>query len=702
MAMGFKRLRINKKRIAITIFIMAETAFLLFLGEIGLRCLGYGYSTTPFLNKQYQGERWYLLNDRYYSQFINTANCPQSYDTPNAVILSDKKPPKTYRIFLFGGSAAYGWFFPDYNIGNILETLLRNSFKDRRFEVITVAFHAMNSFTMRHLSDACAQLQPDLFLVYMGNNEMVGPYGLQSVLGSKCRSDVVMSGIVSANLWLSDLKLFQLCSAPARELFSRSVQDLRWGGYAGVTEVSDPRLERCYTVFQHNLDHICKVAQQAGAKTVLCTVGYNLRDWRPTISAHRVPLTEKEVKNWDTYYEEGKKYETEQEYEKAIVSYNHALEIDKTYADLLFRLASCYLAQEQYDIARNYFLQAVDHALSFCSANTRINGIIKGTAALLHNDNVVLADTAQALARNNTEGIPGNDCFYDHVHLRFEGNYTIALEVFSRVMDLFHENASIDPLSISAPLTLEECKQRMGYSDGILLDEIHTVQSILTSDTPQPVLPVLTALENRLKQKLANSDEDSILTGYRKALSLDPENAMVRYRLVKYLVSNGCGNETLEDLSILLKRCPCNWHYKSAWISAALEKDRERAFLESEDLAALYSEFSEAQYHAGTIAMYVNDFDRAITHFQTALALNDSKAHYYGALGRAYSCKGDFQKAESAFQTLLKLDASQRSYVMETIQQMISQWENEGDQRKADEGLHMLEQLTQVIPASGG
>ena len=68
-----------------------------------------------------------------------------------------------------------------------LETLLREKYPDKKFEVINVAFTAINSHVILPIARECAAHEGDLWIIYMGNNEMVGPVGAATVFGSQAR-----------------------------------------------------------------------------------------------------------------------------------------------------------------------------------------------------------------------------------------------------------------------------------------------------------------------------------------------------------------------------------------------------------------------------------------------------------------------------------------------------------------------------------
>jgi hypothetical protein len=55
--------------------------------------------------------------------------------------------------------------------------MLHDKYPGLTFEVHTAAMVAINSHAIREIAADCAEHDPDLFILYMGNNEVVGPFG---------------------------------------------------------------------------------------------------------------------------------------------------------------------------------------------------------------------------------------------------------------------------------------------------------------------------------------------------------------------------------------------------------------------------------------------------------------------------------------------------------------------------------------------
>jgi tetratricopeptide (TPR) repeat protein len=108
-----------------------------------------------------------------------------------------------------------------------------------------------------------------------------------------------------------------------------------------------------------------------------------------------------------------------------------ASRIDDGFADLHFQLGGCYLELGRTEEARREFIRARDlDGLRF-RADSQINDAIRAVAADMALRGVRLVDAVHALETSSRSrfGIPGDEFFYEHVHLNFSGNYVIASAV---------------------------------------------------------------------------------------------------------------------------------------------------------------------------------------------------------------------------------------------------------------------------------
>ena len=168
--------------------------------EAGLSALGAGYSTHFFVPNT--GARDDTTNLKFGWRFFP----PRIARWPSPQVLSPHKGTNAFRVFVLGSSAAYGTPSDQYGFVRILNAMLEERFPGARIEVINAAMTAVNSHALLPIARDCAAMEPDAFVVYMGNNEVIGPYGAGSVFGRRFRS----TGLVRAHIWLNSTKMSQL------------------------------------------------------------------------------------------------------------------------------------------------------------------------------------------------------------------------------------------------------------------------------------------------------------------------------------------------------------------------------------------------------------------------------------------------------------------------------------------------------------
>src|SRR5262249_37107487 len=142
---------------------------------------------------------------------------------------------------------------------------------------------AINSHAILPMARECASHQGDLWIVYMANNEMVGPFGATKVFGSKSPAAWQVRLVVSAQR----LRIGQLVMSLGRKMLGGS-KDSTWGGMQMFMDnrvaPNEPRKEMIYENFRKNLSDIVRDGLKSGAAVILNTVASNLRDCPPFAS----------------------------------------------------------------------------------------------------------------------------------------------------------------------------------------------------------------------------------------------------------------------------------------------------------------------------------------------------------------------------------------------------------------------------------
>jgi tetratricopeptide (TPR) repeat protein len=441
------------------LMVVLPVSFLMLL-ELCLKLIGYGHPTGFFIQRQIEGRPVLTDNMKFSLRFF-----PPELARPSChLAVPAEKPSGTFRIFVLGESAAMG--DPDFSFGfsRMIEAMLRHQHPGVHFEVINAAITAINSNVVLPISRNCAKLEPDLFVVYLGNNEVIGPYGPGTVFAPFLSS----LSFIRASIFLNSTRTGQLLSG-LKQRFHMNEDSMRtWGGVDMFTHnrlrFNDKRMAAVYDHFRDNLTDICKVGHRAGAKVIVATVATNLRDCAPFGSLHRQSLIDASLKAdafmkaWEGFYSAGIASESSGQFEEAIEGYQKAAGIDDAFADLQFRLARCHWALEQYDKAHTHFIQARNlDALRF-RADTRINKIIRKSAVDGVAEGVSLIDAEKAFQAESLHGIPGESLFYDHVHLNFSGNYLLARLVKEQAEKLLGMESRGHVLSEA------ECAERLAFT----------------------------------------------------------------------------------------------------------------------------------------------------------------------------------------------------------------------------------------------
>jgi len=534
--------------------LVAPALFLLLL-EGGLFLGGVGYPTSFFIPSRQRGVLTTNVRFGWHYQ-------QETLTEPEPCLIQVDKPKGTIRVFVLGESAALGTPDPSFGFARILEVMLRSAFPNERFEVINAAMRGINSHVLVPIARQCAGLSPDLFIVYMGNNEINGLYGP--------KTPVTFFGkhpkLIPAFHWIKQTRTAQLMRRMLG-INPEAVQNQKTPPTAEFfrqhrTALDDPGRAYVYANFRSNLERICRSGGEVGAGVILSTVAVNLRDCPPLGSLHRSDLIGLSLDEWDRLYRKGVFAEAGTDLPQAISCYEQALALDDHYAELHFRLARCRLQTGDRDAAERHFTLARDwDALQF-RADAKLNEIIRDVAASLdaapaatQRVRLVQADTALASSQRCPDGIPGREFFYEHVHLRFDGDYEVAQAILPAIVQSLQERglksedrgqktedgAGKTPAeSVRPPGSVpsrEECAKALAFT---AWDEVNTAGA-MAKLTAKP--PFTEQLEHAQRQAAAEKavsavtdriDEAfvrQVIQAYRQAIEARPQDWHLHYNL---------------------------------------------------------------------------------------------------------------------------------------------------------------------------
>ena len=633
---------------AITISVIPALFFLSV--EFVLRVAGYGYSPAATIKCKVNGTAAYGDNVKFAWRFF-PREIARDFEP---FVLPAEKGRDTCRIFILGSSAAQG--IPDaaFNFGRILRVMLQERYADVDFEVTTVAMAAVNSHVVLQTAKDCARHEADVYVVYLGNNEVTGPYGAGTVF-------TPLSGnlfLIRTSIALKTSKLGQLLANLGEWAGTRRDIPQVWGGMGMFLEkqvsADDPSLQKVYRHFQANLQDISRVARTSGAKVVLCTVASNVRDCPPFGSLHRPDLNEKEKQDWQDIYQQGAAYEAANDYGRAVERYLAAGKIDDRHADLQFRLGRCYWALGEYDQATERFINARELDTLRFRADNRINQIIRDVAGSGAGEDVYLADAVKAFEADSPRGAAGEELFYEHVHLNFKGNYLLAKTVLEQLEQALPQQVRTRRVPERSLATEQQCAERLAYTDWDrykIADEVLTGFIMRAPFTNQLYhKEQVEVMQRELQQLKASMTRDALEESarrYRHAIELDGSDWVLHWKYGKLLAEDLKDyNSAAEQYRLVQGLIPHSYlGYNALGSVLGALWDLDGAIDQHLKAIRIRPTCSDAHYHLGWAYEKKGETNKAIRHYAESARWQRERVPAYNNLAEILAKQGRLDKA---------------------------------------------------------
>jgi len=644
----------RRRLFRLSAFFLVPLLLLAFV-ELVLRLIGFGYPTSFFVPGPKEGSL--IENQKFGWRFFT----PAAARTPRPMLIAETKPANTVRIIVFGESAAYGDPDPAFGFPRILQVLLKDRFPETNFEVINTAMTAINSHVILQIARDCQRLQADYWLIYMGNNEVVGPYGAGTVFGRQTPP----LPMIRAALALKTTRVGQLFNTLQQSILSRDKSAESWGGMemflGNQIRPTDPRMPRVYDYFQRNLDDIIGLGLKAHARVLLSTVAVNLKDCPPFASLHRQGLTPEQLLEWSQVYTNGIVAETAGNLDQAISSYRQAAGLDDQFAELSYRWGRACMRTGQFDEAIRHLTQAMDcDALRF-RTDSRQDALIHDTAAKWASNSVQLLDFRKDLAQRSPHEITGEEFLWEHVHFKFEGNYWLARRFAEAIVP--PTSAGAAPATSRTWLNTADCAVRLGFTDfnrhelsAAMLRRLtlppFTYQ--LDHDARQSLLEQQT---KTLKSAIAGSGLQTALAAATQASAREPGDWVLLENTARLLSSEGRLEESLAQWRKVAGVLP---HYRSAFYQIGNILDQlhrsQEALEPLETALALKPDSPEVHNALGLALAGVGRTDEAIRHYKNAIRFKPDFATAHVNWGLACAHLNQNEQAREHYRKALKLN----------------------------------------------
>jgi len=428
---------------------------LLALVELTLRFFGFGYPTSFLLKQQKAGQDYWMQNNQFGWRFFGR----RMARAPHAIWLPRSKPADTCRIFVFWESAAFGDPQPPFGMVRVLQAMLEARHPGTKFEVVNAAMTGINSHVILPIARDCVSAAGDVWVIYMGNNEVVGPFGAGTVFGMQTPPRPLIRAILAAKT----MRIGQMLES----LFENKKDASEWGGMAMFikrqVEMNDTRMQTVYRNFEANLREMIHEGQEHGVGIVVSTVPVNLEHCAPFASAHRQGLSAPESDHWTNFWKQGLESLAAGSNQAALESFRAAARLDDRYADLRFAMGEVEKALKDSGQAQPDFNAARDLDTLRFRCDSKLTEIVRRLSEHHESQRVLLADPVPDLQDADENAAGGSEFFYDHVHLTFEGNYRIALSMVPQIERLLPERTRASASDTAPWPSLAECAQRLGW-----------------------------------------------------------------------------------------------------------------------------------------------------------------------------------------------------------------------------------------------
>jgi len=448
---------------------------------------------------------------------------PGMIKTPQVYAIPAVKPPKTYRIFVLGESAAMGDPDPAYAFSRYLDAMLEQRFPAIKFEVVNTSSVAINSHVLLPIARALGQQRPDVFIIYSGNNEVVGPYGP----GTALTSSFMSLRLIRSSIFLRSTRIGQLLTrlgTPKKE----------WGGMEMFLDkqvpATSPLMKYTYANFESNLRDTVAEARKSGALVLVSTVATNLKDCAPFASQHRQGLSQEDLRQWSALVQQASDLENAQSYDQALKHYLSAARLDDQYAELEFRIAETFWKLGDYSQARQHFQRARDLDTLRFRADSKINDINRSVAT--SHPGAELVDAEAIFAQNSAKGIIGSDLVYEHVHLTPAGNYLLARTIFLRIATQL-AGPSVEDSGVASQ---EECERRLAFTG---YDRSRLTQEMLRRFERAPFTNQANHADQLMRLTLEaqsqGEDPNRTVAEYQWAIAQKPDDRLLHYNFGRFL-----------------------------------------------------------------------------------------------------------------------------------------------------------------------
>ncbi|MBI5252053.1 MAG: tetratricopeptide repeat protein [Desulfomonile tiedjei] len=450
------------------------------------------------------------------------------------------KPLGTVRVFCFGGSTTYGHPFDGRTaFPRWLQDLLKAASPEKEFEVINVGGISYASYRIVPLIKETLQYQPDLMVIYTGHNEFLERRTYAGLLDQS-------SVLLMARARLEELNTYRALRVLLQPLLPNGpTKDAGKKEFSGPGHNSDkPVLKEEVSAildrsaglemyhrdeefakgvvqhFSHNLRAMMALCTKAGVPVIIVEPASNLKDFSPFKSEHGPNLTASEKKEIRKLLDSAMRLLEGEKSQEALKVAQDATRKDPLFAESHYCEGRALIGTGRDSEAKTSFAKAKD--LDVCPLRC-ISALEAQIATIVKEEDALLIPYREALERNASEGIPGNESFLDHLHPTIEKHQLLAEMIFDKIQ-------ANGPVRLARSLSSEE--RSVLFKQGV--------------DSLDSGFFGLRDL-NLAKTLRWAGKKDEARFALEKAAKLLPDNVEIHKMLGSYLLEDGNYEKAIEE-----------------------------------------------------------------------------------------------------------------------------------------------------------
>ena len=600
-----------------------------------------------------------------------------------------EKAGNGYRIFCMGGSTTYGRpYYDKVSFCGWLREYLKAADPLRNWEVINAGGISFASYRVAKLMGELKQYQPDLFIVYSGQNEFLEErsYGALADLPS---------WLINLNATLSGTRIYtamkDLIDAMQSGSLQQAKQHYKLGGE--VEEVlnytigpesyrRDDALKRqIITHYRLNLMRMVRIARSVDADIVFVQPAINIKDMSPFKSEHREGLDEQAQQDWEALYQRATALHEAGDLPKALRVYQQAREIDDRYAEVYYRIGQILFRLERYDEAERSFRQAVEEDVAPLRILESMQRIVADIAA---SEDVPLIDfpgiIREAYLQHHDHAVFGKEYFPDHVHTNMEGYRLLGLALFDHlasqtivIPDASWNSARIDAVSEAVVAGLDPGAEAYTFINlGKVLDWAGKFEEAYNLfKRALDILGPNAAIYDRLaRSSYGLGRYDEAIHYLHELQRIAPEIPGAHSRLAMIFEKQGETDKAIEHCRAELELKSDDYHVHAA-LANLLEKkgDDEAALAHYNTALQLEPDNQYARVELARLLSRLHRYDEALLHAREALRINPGQYRAHNALGLIMKHQGHREEAVRHFTEALRLKPGDK-FARENLRQV--------------------------------